>query len=112
MTEAENDLLKWAYRELYGFTPESEEKLRAAYPPEKEPVCPFCGRKLNDKDRYGEYVKVVRCKECKFNYGLANSCEFNPQDIVCTYWATDGLDSNDFCSQAKRKDEVEHDRKG
>ena len=61
-------------------------------------------------ENYGVDVPdIVRCKDCKFNYGLANSCEFNPQDIVCTYWDTDGLDSNDFCSQAKRKDEVEND---
>lgn len=49
-------------------------------------------------------VPVVRCRECIHNYGLSFNKEFNPNDIVCDYWDTDGLSYYDFCSYGKRKD--------
>ena len=52
-----------------------------------------------------DVVEVVRCGKCKNNYGIANSCEFNPQDIVCCYWDSDGFDENDFCSYGERSTE-------
>lgn len=52
-------------------------------------------------------TEVVNCRECKFNYGVANNCEFNPHDIVCTYFETDGMDAKDFCSYGARKDDPE-----
>lgn len=49
--------------------------------------------------------KVICCKECIHNYGNKYECEYNPEDIVCTYWMSDGLTEKDFCSQSKRKEE-------
>lgn len=48
--------------------------------------------------------KIVRCKDCKFNYGNEHNCSFNPNDIVCTYWESDGLQSDDFCSMGERSE--------
>ena len=45
--------------------------------------------------------QTVRCKDCEFNYGLANGDGFSEIDIVCSYWMTDGLNESDFCSQGK-----------
>lgn len=50
--------------------------------------------------------RLIRCKECRFNYGIANGEGFNADDILCTYFETDGMTANDYCSQAERK---EHD---
>lgn len=45
---------------------------------------------------------VIHCNECKFNYGIEHGCEWNPEDIVCTYYETDGMHKDDFCSRGKR----------
>ena len=50
-------------------------------------------------------VPVVRCGGCRYNYGLANQCEYNEHDIVCTFWASDGLDKADYCSNGRRLDD-------
>lgn len=39
------DIKEWAYRELYGFTPEIEEQMRQEYKGPKN-RCPFCGAEL------------------------------------------------------------------
>lgn len=49
-------------------------------------------------------INVVRCKECIFNYGLNSPEGFAPEDIVCSYWSSDGLTENDFCSRGERMD--------
>jgi len=49
---------------------------------------------------------VVRCKDCKHNV-LTKDGEYNPEDIVCDYWATDGLEETDYCSYGERKEESE-----
>ena len=56
-----------------------------------------------------DVIEVVRCKDCKFN--VANmekdplDCtDYSGDDIVCSYFLTDGLDPNDFCSRGKRKE--------
>lgn len=58
---------------------------------------------------YGKWMEKepeqIRCKECRFNYGIAAGEEFNPDDIVCTYFETDGMNENDYCSRAERKEE-------
>lgn len=48
-------------------------------------------------------VEVVRCKDCKFN--VANMerdpldiTDYSGDDIVCSYFMTDGLEPADFCS--------------
>lgn len=55
-------------------------------------------------DTDGDYVKVVRCKDCKYNYGIANNCDFSKSDIVCTLWESDGFDESDYCSHGERKE--------
>lgn len=52
-------------------------------------------------------VPVVRCKDCKHNYGKERGGEFNTEDIVCDYWATDGLNADDFCSYGERSEDGE-----
>ena len=47
---------------------------------------------------------IVRCKDCKYNYGIANHCEYAKDDIVCCYWESDGLHSDDFCSKGEREE--------
>ena len=40
------------------------------------------------------------CGKCKYAFRNQNG-ELNPNDIVCSMWATDGLCENDFCSRAE-----------
>lgn len=40
------------------------------------------------------------CGKCKYAFRNKNG-ELNPNDIVCSMWATDGLCENDFCSRAE-----------
>ena len=47
-------------------------------------------------------VEVVRCKDCKYRCETKEG-EYNPEDIVCDWWATDGLKANDFCSYGERR---------
>lgn len=51
-----------------------------------------------------ENEAVVRCKDCKYKCETEDG-EWNPEDIVCSYWDTDGLVWNDYCSYAERKEE-------
>ena len=51
--------------------------------------CPNCG-------------VVVRCKDCKHKVTTKDG-EYNPEDIVCDYWMSDGLEETDFCSYGERK---------
>lgn len=49
-------------------------------------------------------VLVVRCKDCKYKCETEDG-EWNPEDVVCSYWDTDGLEENDYCSYAERKED-------
>ena len=49
-------------------------------------------------------VEVVRCREC-IHCALTEDGEYDPQDIVCEWWATDGLNATDFCSYGERREE-------
>lgn len=51
-------------------------------------------------------VEVVRCKDCK-HCVLTVDGEYNPQDIVCEWWQTDGLKATAFCSYGERRGEDE-----
>lgn len=69
----------------------------------------FCHIKPNDKDRYGEYVKVVRCKDCKYSVYEQwvdaldiYTCNRTSLTRVCG-----DCSPTDFCSWGERKDEVE-----
>lgn len=52
-----------------------------------------------------EFVKVIRCKDCKHNYGKKHNKRYNHEDIVCDYFETDGLNDNDFCSYGERSED-------
>lgn len=65
----------------------------------------FCHIKPNDKERYGEYVKVVRCKDCK------SWNRFDDVQIIGSCNRHGGVyikRETDFCSWGERKDEVEN----
>lgn len=47
-------------------------------------------------------VSVVRCKDCKHKVTTEDG-EYNPHDIVCAYWDSDGLEETDFCSYGERR---------
>ena len=47
-------------------------------------------------------VIPVRCKDCKHRCETEDG-EYNPVDIVCDYWSTDGLKYWDFCSYGERR---------
>lgn len=51
--------------------------------------------------------EVVRCKDCEFNVANKendplNITDYSGDDIVCSYFLTDGLDPNDYCSRGTR----------
>jgi hypothetical protein len=48
-------------------------------------------------------VEVVRCKDCK-HCTLTEDGEYNPEDIVCGYFMTDGMQAYDYCSYGERKE--------
>ena len=54
-------------------------------------------------------VEVVRCKKCKF-WGESLTKEERKEcdvyaDLVCTYWMSDGLTRDDFCSKGERRED-------
>ena len=53
---------------------------------------------------------VMRCGDCRYNYGNATGREYNPYDIVCSYFDTDGMEASDYCSRGiykkRRTDEA------
>lgn len=53
---------------------------------------------------YLSHQEIIRCKDCKYKCETEDG-EWNPEDIVCSYWDTDGLMWNDYCSYAERKEE-------
>lgn len=64
-------------------------------------LCYHCSEKLEDiHERV--WGHVVRCKDCKYKVTTEDG-EWNPEDIVCDYWASDGLEANDFCSRGEKK---------
>ena len=54
----------------------------------------------------GKSVDIVRCYECKFLLPLPDDLpiDVNTKDLdrVCTYWLSDGLNFDDFCSKGIR----------
>ena len=51
-------------------------------------------------------VPVVRCKDC-LHLVLTPEGEHNPNDCVCNYWMTDGLNDLDFCSYGERRSDAD-----
>lgn len=48
-----------------------------------------------------EELDIVHCSECKYCVKTKEG-EYNPEDIVCCYWDSDGLESEDFCSYGEK----------
>jgi hypothetical protein len=44
--------------------------------------------------------EVTYCSECRYAY-RNESGERNPNDIICTYWRSDGLTQFDYCSKGE-----------
>lgn len=53
-------------------------------------------------DNYSIAVSLIECKDCKYR-GETEDGEYNPEDIVCAYWMSDGLSETDYCSYAERR---------
>lgn len=54
-------------------------------------------------------LEVVRCKECKFNVrnmqiDRLDATDYSGADIVCSYFMTDGMEENDFCSRGQKNE--------
>lgn len=59
-----------------------------------------------------DLVEVVRCKDCKFNVANMEKDEmcindYSGEDIVCSFFMTDGLEPKDYCSRGERRSENE-----
>lgn len=48
-----------------------------------------------------EELNIVHCPDCKYCVKTKDG-EYNPDDIVCSYWSSDGLESGDFCSYGEK----------
>lgn len=48
-----------------------------------------------------DVVEVVRCKDCKYKT-VTSDGEYNPEDIVCGYFMSDGFRETDYCSYGER----------
>lgn len=76
-------------------------------------TCPSCGTEFlvigqNTLNSICPTCKGIKtCENCFFNYGNEHNTEYNPEDIVCTYWESDGQTVRDFCSHWKWKGETE-----
>lgn len=57
--------------------------------------------------RLKDSVEVVRCKDCKFWAETLTKEEREAccieDDMVCSYWMSDGLTKQDFCSFGERR---------
>ena len=43
---------------------------------------------------------IIRCKDCNYKV-LTTDGEYNPDDIVCSLWESDGFCADDYCSRAE-----------
>ena len=56
-----------------------------------------------------DVVEVCRCGECRFNVNNMekdgyDTTDYSGEDIVCSYFMTDGMQATDFCSYGKRRE--------
>lgn len=49
---------------------------------------------------FKEKKEIIHCRDCKYKV-VTKDGEWNPEDIVCDYWASDGLEADDFCSRGE-----------
>ena len=55
------------------------------------------------------HYELIRCKDCKY-WGetlTQEDREVPGADLVCSYWMSDGLMAEDFCSQGERREDAE-----
>lgn len=53
-----------------------------------------------------DVTHVVRCRDCRYNVANQTSDPYDITDytdITCTYFMTDGMSTEDFCSKGERK---------
>lgn len=55
-------------------------------------------------------TELILCKDCIHNVANRETdpndiTDYSGTDIVCDYFMTDGLDPDDYCSKAERKEE-------
>ena len=63
-----------------------------------------------EKTPTADAVPVIRCKDCIHNVSNRITdplCinDYSGDDIVCDYFETDGMEPDDYCSYAERKEE-------
>ena len=78
---------------------ETDQKRFEEYKINSNGICDRFYRKI-------DFQKIIRCKDCKFNVANMEKdpldiTDYSGDDIVCSYFMTDGLDPNDYCSQGK-----------
>lgn len=56
-----------------------------------------------DEQPTADVAEVVRCKDCKYKT-VTSDGEYNPEDIVCEYFMSDGFRETDFCSYGEREE--------
>ena len=59
-------------------------------------------RRIIDEQPTADVAEVVRCKDCKYKT-VTSDGEYNPEDIVCEYFMSDGFRETDFCSYGERE---------
>ena len=55
-----------------------------------------------DKD----VVEVVRCGDCRFNFGYLHNRKYDANNILCTYWEIEDLCESDYCSRGEKQWQV------
>lgn len=93
-TQMEGDVLKVCHS--YGIDVDKERLMQALTDARK-----FYDEGYRD-GKTAARAEIVRCKDCKHRCETEDG-EYNPVDIVCDYWATDGLKDCDFCSYGERR---------
>lgn len=57
----------------------------------------LCCHDKSKEDNMKKYT-ITECRECKYKVTTKDG-EYNPNDIVCSYWMSDGLTEDDYCSR-------------
>lgn len=57
-----------------------------------------------------DFVEVVRCEECRLNVANMKKdgfdiTDYSGEDIVCSYFMTDGMLPTDYCSYGERRED-------
>lgn len=108
---------KMAFKKRYILAQEAEERIVSLFRKERNDAAEIfntaidaCQSIILDMyDNAPDAVPVVRCKDCKFWGESLTEEERNEcgvyADLVCTYWMSDGLTRDDFCSKGERRED-------